>query len=402
MNPSEPMNSPTAELSNIEPVAKTTDPSLSAYHIVHVTTVHIPQDVRIFHKECRSLAEAGFKVTIVCCNDSDELVHGVRLKGIPKPAGRFQRITKTQWQAFRAALREKGDLYHLHDPELMPLGLALRACGKRVVYDVHEDNRLKVWEKTYLSYPLRVALSWIVGRIEDFCGWAYNGIVTVTPHIARYFPKRKTVLVRNYPEYGEFELKDPPPYATRPNNVTYIGSITANRGAWRMVQAVHRLNTGENLSAKLILAGPIGTRELEAELRTSPDWSSVDFRGFLSRQGIGDVLSDSRVGILVYDATPCYVDCYPMKLFEFMSAGLPVVAADFPVWREIVEGAQCGILVDTMDVEGLSKGIQYLLEHPEEAEEMGRRGKEAALKLYYWEREAETLVALYKRILKIR
>lgn len=397
MNPSEPMNIPTVELSNVEPAAKTTDPSLSAFHIVHVTTVHIPQDVRIFHKECRSLAEAGFKVTIVCCNDSDEIVHGVRLKGIPKPAGRFQRITKTQWQAFRAALREKGDLYHLHDPELMPLGLALRACGKRVVYDVHEDNRLKVWEKTYLSYPLRVALSWIVGRIEDFCGWAYNGIVTVTPHIARYFPKRKTVLVRNYPEYGEFELKDPPPYATRPNNVTYIGSITANRGAWRMVQAVHGLNSVPQ--ATLVLAGLFGTQQLEDELKASPEWDRVKFLGFLSRKGIGEALSQSRVGLLVLDPTPCYLDSYPMKLFEYMAAGIPVVASDFPLWREIVEEAKCGLLVDGMNVKAVTEAIRYLLEHPQEAEEMGKRGREAARRIYTWEQEAETLISLYERIL---
>lgn len=311
-------------------------------------------------------------------------------------------MTITQWQAFRVALRENAEIYHLHDPELMLLGIALRLCGKRVVLDVHEDQRLKIWEKLYLSYPLRIILSWIVGRIEDFCGLMFNGIVTVTPHIARYFPTRKTVLVRNYPEYGEFELQDPPPYADRPNNIAYIGSITANRGAWRMLQAVHKLNQEGLPNVKLILAGPIGTPELEAELRASPEWSSVDFRGFLSRQGIGDVLSCSRVGTLVYDATPCYVDCYPMKMFEFMSAGLPVVAADFPVWREIVDGAQCGILVDTMDVEGLSKGIKHLLESPQEAEEMGQRGKEAALKLYYWEREAETLVSLYRQILKFQ
>lgn len=374
----------------------------SGTKIVHVTTVHTGLDTRIFHKECVSLQKAGFDVTIICCQEKDEVVEGVKLHAIPKPQGRLQRIVKTQWQAFRAALSEKGDIYQLHDPELMPLGLALRACGKRVVYDVHEDNRLKIWEKQYISYPIRVVLSWLVGRIEDFCGWVYNGIVTVTPHIARHFPEKKTVLVRNYPEYGEFELKEPPPYASRPNNVTYVGSITANRGAWRMLQAVHKLNTEENLNAKLILAGPIGTPELEQELRNSPEWASVDYRGFLSREGIGEVLCESRVGILVYDATPCYIDSYPMKMFEFMSAGLPVVAADFPVWKEIVDGARCGLLIDTMDVQGIADAISYLFKHPDEAEAMGQRGKVDAFKLYYWEREAETLVSLYRRILKLQ
>lgn len=370
--------------------------------VVHITTVHIPLDVRVFHKECRSLVDAGFHVALICCHDKDETVQGVQLRAIPKPSGRLHRMVVTQSHAFRRALRENADIYHIHDPELMLLGIALKLCGKCVVYDVHEDYRLKIWEKTYLSYPIRVILSWLVGRIEDLCGWVFNGIVTVTPHIARYFPAKKTILVRNYPEYGEFELQDLPPYPERPNNIAYVGSITANRGAWRMLQAVHKLNEDHHLNAKLVLAGPIGTPELEADLRASPEWADVDYRGFLSREGIGKMLADSRVGILVLDPTPCYADAYPMKLFEYMSAGLPVVSSDFPVWRDIIAGADCGLLVDPLDVPAISEAIRHLLEHPTEAEAMGRRGKADALKLYYWEREAESLVALYRRILKIQ
>ncbi|MCA9093639.1 MAG: glycosyltransferase family 4 protein [Planctomycetaceae bacterium] len=375
---------------------------LPGSRVVHITTVHNPLDVRIFHKECLSLVEAGCNVSLICCHDRDEIVDGVQLRAVPKPSGRLRRLTVTQWYAFSAALRERAEIYHLHDPELMPLGIALKLLGKRVVLDVHEDYRQKIWEKLYLSYPLRLTLSWIVGRIEDICGLMFNGIVTVTPHIARYFPKRKTALVRNYPEYGEFELQNPPPYSDRPNNIAYIGSITANRGAWRMLKAVHKLNEESHLNAKLILAGPIGTPELEAELRASPEWASVDFRGFLTRQGIGEVLANSRVGILVLDATPCYVNAYPMKLFEYMAAALPVVASDFPVWREIVDGAQCGISINPMDVEGIAQTVKHLLENPQEAEQMGRRGKDAAHKLYFWEREAETLVIFYRRILKLQ
>jgi len=367
--------------------------------IAHVTTVHTGVDTRIYHKECMSLKKAGFDVTIICCHDRSEIVDGVQLRAIPKPSGRFHRLTITQWKAFRAALRENAEIYHFHDPELMLLGIALKLLGKRVVYDVHEDNRLKIWEKQYLSYPIRVILSWIVGRIEDFCGLIFNGIVTVTPHIARYFPKHKTILARNYPKYAEFELQDLPGYSDRPNNIAYIGSITANRGAWRMLKAVHKLNEESHLNAKLVLAGPIGTPEFEAELRASPEWTNADYRGHLSRQGIAELLSNSRVGILVLDATPCYVNAYPMKLFEYMAAAIPVVAADFPVWREIVSDAQCGILVDTMSVSEIAEAILSLLQNSSKAEDMGLRGRDAARNLFFWEKEAENLVGLYRRIL---
>lgn len=385
-------------------LSSATIPSRDAVHarragvkIVHLTTVHTALDTRIFHKECVSLRKAGFQVVVIGSHAADEMVEGIQIRALPKLQGRLQRMTLTQWHAFRAALVERADIYQFHDPELMPLGLLLRMLGKRVVYDVHEDLRQKMWEKLYLSTPVKAVLSWMVARFEDLCGLAFNGIVTVTPRIAEYFPRRKTVLVRNYPEYGEFELQSSPDYQSRPNHIAYVGSITANRGAWRMIEAVHRLNP--ELQATLVLAGPIGTLRLEEELKASPEWTSVNYLGFLSRTGIGDALSQSRIGLLVLDPTPCYIDSYPMKLFEYMSAGLPVIASDFPLWREIVAEAQCGLLVDGMNVEAISDAIRYLLEHPEEAEEMGKRGREAARKLYFWEREAETLVNLYERIL---
>ena len=79
---------------------------------------------------------------------------------------------------------------------------------------------------------------------------------------------------------------------------------------------------------------------------------------------------------------PEYVDAYPVKLFEYMAAGIPVVASDFPVLREIVDGAGCGLLVDPTDAKAIAQAVTWLLENPREAGEMGRKGRMAALKNY--------------------
>ena len=86
-------------------------------------------------------------------------------------------------------------------------------------------------------------------------------------------------------------------------------------------------------------------------------------------------------------------------MFEYMSVGLPVIVSDFPLWRGIVENAGCGLLLDPLDPQATADAMQWILDHPAEAEAMGHRGREAVEKHYNWETEAEKLVALYKKLL---
>jgi hypothetical protein len=124
-------------------------------------------------------------------------------------------------------------------------------------------------------------------------------------------------------------------------------------------------------------------------------WEKIRFLGWQSRNCIVSLLAEVRMGLVLFHPAPNHIDAQPNKLFEYMSAALPVIASDFPLWRRIIEGAGCGLLVDPLDPQAIANAIEYLLTHPSEAEAMGQRGREAVQKWYNWEPEAEKLVRFY-------
>lgn len=364
--------------------------------VAHLTSVHPPFDVRIFHKECRSLAAAGHEVVLVVPHDAHETRDGVRLHAVPKAQGRLQRALKTTWRVYRAAVTEDARVYHFHDPELIPVGLLLKLRGKRVVYDVHEDVPEDVLTKAYLHPLVRRAIAFAAGTLERVGAAVFDGVVTVTPGIARRFPANKTRLVQNFPVEGELGGPTTRPYAERPANALYVGVINAERGLPEILEAFDRL--APESPARLSLAGSFSPPALEARLRAMPGWARVDFHGWQDRAGVRQLTEDARIGLVLFQPLPNHVEAQPNKLFEYMAAGLPVLASDFPRWRELVEGAGCGLLVDPADPGAIAGAITWLLDHPEEAEAMGRRGAAAVADRYNWTHEARTLVDLYRAL----
>jgi hypothetical protein len=178
----------------------------------------------------------------------------------------------------------------------------------------------------------------------------------------------------------------------RPLEFTYVGSISEVRNIYAMIEAVTHVQP----SAHLRLAGDFAIAETERRAREMPEWSSVRFEGWTSREGVANVLADSRAGLVVLKPVAHEMVSLPIKLFEYMAAGLPVISSDFPVWREIVDSAGCGLLVDPLDLDAIVGAMQWVADHPDEAEAMGRSGRRAVEERYNWEQEANTLIAFYK------
>jgi glycosyltransferase involved in cell wall biosynthesis len=373
----------------------------SSFRVCHLTSVHAVTDARIFLKECASLVKADYDVSLVVPLTISEEKNGIKIVGVPSSnTSRFFRLTTTMSRVCIAALRTKADIFHFHDPELIGVGLLLRFVGKKVIYDVHEDYPLEIRNRYWLPRRLQKPTSCILKFIENFSARCFDGIVAATPEIAKKFLplNPRTVVIRNFPLLDEFLPENGILWENRRDAVISIGSIDISLGIKEIVEATGIVRRKKN--AQLILAGKFAPESLQGDMQSLPGWKNVDYRGFLSREEVKKLLNQAKAGLVIRRPEVHYLVSYPTKLFEYMSSGLPVIAADFPLWRKIVEGAGCGLLVNPLDPKSIADAIIYILEHPEEAKKMGDKGREAVEQYYNWVNEEKKLLRMYEILLK--
>ena len=358
-----------------------------------LTSAHPPFDTRIFHKEAKSLVKAGYDVTLIAQHDKDEVVDGIRIVSLPKPKNRLQRMTRTVWSVYRKALEVNADVYHFHDPELIPIGLLLKHRGKRVIYDVHEDVPRQNLSKSYMPKVFRRPISLLIGALEAFSARRFDGVIAATPFVNKRFLGlgSNAINVNNYPLASElYETENQ--WKNREKAVCYVGGIARIRGAFEMVEAIGKTKY------RLLLAGNIETG-IEKDLKQVSGWQHVDTLGFVDRNGVKAAMACSMAGVVLFHPEPNHIDAQPNKMFEYMSAGIPVIASNFPLWREIIEGAECGICVDPLNTEEIAEAIKWIIEHPAKARLMGKNGRRAVEERYNWQNEERKLFDLYQELI---
>lgn len=391
--------------------------------IAHLTSHHNILDNRIFYRECRSLAAAGYDVVLVAPHERDEVRDGIRVLGVPRHRNRFTRVTATAFRVVRRALRERPAIIHFHDPELIPWGLLLRLFGKTVVYDVHEDFTQAAGVRPWVPDRLRPLLA----RFSDFTAWLAGrslAIVIAERYYERRFPGATKVL--NYPHVERsiaLQAIERRPEA-RPERIRllYIGNVTWSRGAFIHAELSQRLPGCEILISgfcSMEVADEIKKRSGDANFGIvafdgSTAWEkhgtqAAETVSTIILDGVGFYVPHERMlealceewtaAIAIFPYTEHYYEKELTKFFEYMAAGLPVVLSNFPNWRALVEKPNAGLCVDPADWEDIVSAIQWLHAHPEEAIEMGRNGRRAVQERFNWQSQANKLVKLYNTLL---
>lgn len=364
--------------------------------ITHLTSAHPRYDTRIYVKECCSLARVeGYLVSLIVSDDQrDELSEGVQVYDVGRVQGRLNRIFKTTNKVFIKAKELDSDIYHFHDPELIHVGLRLKRLGKKVIFDIHEDVAKQILAKPYLGIFSKKVLSALYASYEKRMCKRFDCLVVPTPLMHTRFQKINpcTVEVRNYPILEELLLDQS--WSSRKNSLCHIGSLAKARG---IIEIIESLSVSH---LRLELGGDFRPAGLEEELRDIPEWKYVDYHGYLSRTGVKEVLSMAKVGLVTLHPTDSYIEAIPVKMFEYMAAGIPVIASDFPFYRELLRGYDCAIFVDPLDPQAIAMASQELIKDESRAEKMGQIGKQAVIDRFNWSHEEKKLFKLYKDLLQ--
>ncbi len=364
-----------------------------------LTSVHHPFDTRVFYREAFAARDAGFEVLLIAPGAEEGVVDGIRMTGLPTVLGRAGRPLRwpvLMWKAVRSG----GDIYHFHDPELLPWGLLLRwVTRKPVVYDSHEYLREDILTKHWIPGPIRGAVARVAAGLERFVAKRLSAVVVVTEEMGQGFEgiAKRVVLVRNLPPAPGGEVVE----ERRAPVVIYSGLMNVERGLSILLQT-GRVLKGLRPEAEIHVLGPVEWFGMPAEVAgmSEAEWEAagVKFLGTVPQPQVAPILARATAGWLPRDPkVRNNLLAWPHKLVEYMVVGLPVIASDLPTQAQVVRDADCGIVVSPpLSAEAHAEAMAELLGDPGRARLLGESGRRAALAEYSWEAESLKLQSLYK------
>ncbi len=375
---------------------------MSGRKVAILSSVHLALDNRVFYREARTLAGAGYEVTLIAVHDREEVRDGVRIVPLPRVARSRRPLL---WRALGRMARETGaDVFHFHDPELLLLSPWLRrATGRPTIYDIHEANADFIAVKEYLPAVARRPLAGLFRRLEPRLAAGESGLIFADEAIAADFvgfagPK---VTLFNFPGRELIDAGAVAPLARSEPVILYLGGMERNRGAGLMLDTFAQV-VAQLPAARLRLVGHFAPPGLEAEMRAEAArrgiGHAVEFTGRVAFDRVGEHLAAARVGWVTWGAAAKNRKNIPTKLFEYMAFGLPVVSSDLPSTRPFVP-PDVGLLAAADDPAGHAAALLRLLNDPATAEGMGAAGRRRVAEGWNWAAMEPRLLGVYAAVL---
>lgn len=371
--------------------------------VCHMTSAHDSDDVRIFQKECVSIAkDPRFEVYLVAPGDSrlDKKVHVIGVG--EKPSSRVKRMLSFTNKVYEKALEIDADIYHFHDPELLSSGLKLKKKGKKVFFDSHEYTYQQIKIKGYIPSFLRGLVGGLYLKNETKICKQLDGVIFPckidgkNPFLNRC---KQTIYINNLPYLEEFldmgfrnsHSKDNMAEINKIYDICHIGSLSEERGIRELLTACNKIN------ATVLLGGDFASEEFQNSLTRDGLMENVEFVGYCDRYQVVDYYKKSKIGastILPVGQYPIAGNL-PTKVYEFMAMGIPVVISNFSHTLEVLEEYRFGIAVNPYDINAIENAINKLLNDDELRSKMGQNGRKAIEEVFNWEEEAKKIIDAY-------
>lgn len=380
--------------------------SVKAFKVCHVCSGHTSDDSRVFHKECRSLAQEGYEVHLIAtdANTRSYKSGDVIIHPLPRCASRIRRISR-RWTVGDMAARISADLYHVHEPEL--LGPVLNRVGDTpVIYDAHESYLDVLGQREWIPRPFRPLAKALWQKIETRLVRKCRAIITVTEPVAEPYSKIHDCVqvIRNFPDLSNEHFNGVPPH-DREQACVFTGVLKPDRNVKNMVLAIGLLRK-RGMVLPLWLAGRWESVQYEREMWKLAAEEGVaeqlQYSGVLPHKDALALVSRASIGMVTLLPIQNTLKALPIKLFECMALGLPVIYSNFPWFRTYMREYPAGMAVDPENPKEIADALECLLKDPQRAWQMGQMGRLAVTEKFNWASEGDRLLALYREILGTR
>jgi glycosyltransferase involved in cell wall biosynthesis len=374
-----------------------TDPSRGArVRVAVVSSVHRWNDTRIFVKQAASLAANGYDVTLAAIGDQGSPFEASGVRVVPLPRRRRALRWLTWLSILRIVVSQRAKIVHAHDPELIPLVLLLKLTGRFAICDIHENVAEQVLHKEWIPRLCRVPLSRLLKGVQRSLPRMADAVILAEDSYVRDYPARANVsVIRNFPLLPPGSKQD---YRSDTFGLIYVGDVRGVRGIREYVTITQRL-VERGVPAQLRIVGSFADREEERQthelVRQLGLEQRVVFAGRRPPEEIPVLVQQSDLGLALLHPIGNYRESYPTKMFEYMAAGIPVIASNFALWRDVLVPNECGKVVDPLNVEEAAAAALEYWTRPDLRERHGQNGRAAVLRRYHWGVEAPHLLRVY-------
>jgi glycosyltransferase involved in cell wall biosynthesis len=368
--------------------------------VCHVISGYIRDNGRVFQRQCKSLQKFGFEVSLLT-NDGeiDEIKDGIRIYSCKRFwKNRFKVLFFAKYQFLESAINIDADIYQLHSPELISLGLSLQKIGKKVVYDAHEDLPRHILEKEWLPLFSRKFISFFVEKFMRRYLSKYNHIISPHLHVINDLKSINSscTLITNFPIVNTKRSFSLNKYLAREKTLCYTGTVYEYSNQEFILKALNDIS-----DLKYRTVGYISDQQLD-QLSNIKSYSRCNFGALIPFNQMNNFYDNTIIGIVVYDYKLNLgnkLGSYGTnKIFEYMEAGIPFICTDYELWKLIIDKYNCGIYVEPQNTNQIRDALNFLLTNPEKAYEMGQNGRKAVMQEYNWEKEEISYIEIFKEI----
>lgn len=359
--------------------------------VCHISLNRSATDRRVFYKECLTLADAGFEVSYIVVNQDITNESPINLSSVNIAKRRLFFNKRANKALFKKALSIHAEIYHIHEPALLPTALKLKEYGKRVIYGMHQD--LENFKMTYHWSPKFLRKFFIGQSIqkEKLSIAQLDGIITDTPWLRKKMIAVHSIVVDacDFPRMEDYPNNL---FQKESSNLACYSNLDRSTHAKNLVEAIGLVDK----DCQLI--GKVRGKNLRKLLQKLPGWSHLIELGKIGIEARKNVFAQSKIGIIADRKNLYNQEKISSQLFEFLAAGIPIIAPNFEPTRKLLKEHKVGKFIDTSDTNDYKKAIDYFYHNQNELVQYSKNARQAFEIDFNWKNEAKKYLIMYRKI----